>query len=269
MGAVAWLTTVAQAQERVAFPGPAGVALQAHLFAPASGATSAKRPAIVALHGCGGNVGRDGRLVARVTDWSTRWTTAGFLVVWPDSFGSRGLGPQCTVSNRDIRPADRAFDALAALTWLQSRGDVDPARVALVGWSNGASATLHAAGDRLRPAHGADFKAAIAFYPGCRGLATSARPWSARLPLTILMGGADDWTPPEPCRELGQRANVRYVEYPGAFHDFDNPASPIRARRNLAFTANGTGVAHTGTDPAARAAAIAEVTRLLSAAFTP
>ena len=37
------------------------------------------------------------------------------------------------------------------------------------------------------------------------------------------MGAADDWTPPEPCRILGARAGVRYIEYPGAYHDFDAP----------------------------------------------
>ncbi len=64
-----------------------------------------------------------------------------------------------------------------------------------------------------------------------------------------------------------QAEPVRYVEYPGAYHDFDAPNVPIRVRTGLAMTANKSGQAHVGTDPAARAAAIDKVMRLLSAAF--
>jgi dienelactone hydrolase len=264
--ALAATVKMATAQPRVTFPGPAGVSLTAFEFVPER-AVPGRRPAIVALHGCGGNVARNGEPVARVADWSARWTAAGYVVLWPDSFGSRGLGPQCQVQQRSIRPLDRADDALAALAWLAARPDIDPARIALVGWSNGGGTVLHATGDRLRPPAGLEFKLAIAFYPGCRPIAESRRPWAPRVPLTILMGGADDWTPPAPCRVLGARPNVRYLEYPGAYHDFDTPDLPVRKRRNLTYTADGSGIAHVGTDPAGRAAAIAEVSRLLATAF--
>ncbi|MBI5565769.1 MAG: hypothetical protein HY870_12815, partial [Chloroflexi bacterium] len=38
----------------------------------------------------------------------------------------------------------------------------------------------------------------------------------------------DDWTEPGPCRELAHRAGFRFVEYPGAYHDFDAPNTPLR-----------------------------------------
>jgi dienelactone hydrolase len=255
--------------EAVSFVGPVGVTLKAQLYKPA-GITGA-RPAVIALHGCGGNLRADATgLVARVPDWTNRFLSAGYTVLWPDSFGSRGLGSQCQVSNREITPAMRASDAVAAADWLVAQSNVDTSRIALVGWSNGGSTVLRAVAAAAK-APATDFKTAIAFYPGCRPIvereARDAKPWATRMPLTILMGAADDWTPPEPCRVLGTRTNVRYVEYPGAYHDFDAPNVPIRVRTGLAMTANKSGQAHVGTDPAARAAAIDEVMRLLSAAF--
>ena len=246
----------------VTFPGPAGLTLQGSLYQPP---TQAVRPAIIALHGCGGNFRADGkRLSARVPDWSERLVAAGYTVLWPDSFGSRGLGPQCGVADRTINPAMRAGDVTAAAAWLASQPTIDKARLALIGWSNGGSTVLHVVATTPVP----PIKLAIAFYPGCRPLAARANPaWSTRVPLTILMGGADDWTPPEPCRDLGGGANVRYVEYPNAYHDFDAPDLPVRVRTGLTFTANKSGQAHIGTNPAARAAAIAEVMTLLAAAL--
>jgi dienelactone hydrolase len=257
--------TRAAAPETVRFAGPLGITLTASLYRPAA---SGPRPAVIALHGCGGNMRGDGTgLIARVPDWTGRFLAAGYAVLWPDSFGSRGLGPQCQVANRDINPATRANDATAAADWLAAQPGIDTSRMALIGWSHGGSTVLRAVAASAK-APAVDYKIAIAFYPGCRPMAEregrDGKPWAARLPVTILMGGADDWTPPEPCRSLGIRNNVRYIEYPGAYHDFDAPNTPIRVRKGLTFTANNSGEAHVGTDPAARAAAIDEVMRVLA-----
>ncbi len=251
--------------EAVTFPGRGDNApiIKADLYKPSG---SGPHPVVVALHGCGGNYRADGKPIARVPDWTERWLAAGYAVLWPDSFGSRGLGSQCTTANRTINPAGRAFDAMAAVDWLASQPRIYAKGIALVGWSNGAGTALRAAGTAMPPAK-VDVRAVIAFYPGCRPIVEARQPWVARVPVTILMGGADDWTPPEPCRELGTRQGVRYVEYPGAYHDFDAPNAPIRVRTGLTFSAAKSGRAHVGTDPKARAAAIIEVTDTLSAAF--
>ena len=108
---------------------------------------------------------------------------------------------------------------------------------------------------------------AVAFYPGCRVPAKGY--WHSRLPLLILIGEADDWTPAEPCRALAERAQasgkpVSIVTYPGAYHDFDHPNLPIHVVGGLAYTADGRGSAHTGTDPSARADAIGRVLAFLA-----
>ena len=52
--------------------------------------------------------------------------------------------------------------------------------------------------------------------------------------------------------------------YPGAYHDFDHPNLPVRTHKGLAYTGDGRGVAHTGTDPAARADALLRVPAFLA-----
>ena len=253
------------AARRVTFPGEDGVTLQGWLYEPA---TPGPHQAIVALHGCEGLLGRHGSPSARHADWGERWAQAGFLALFPDSFGSRGLGRQCRVSEREIHPSQqRVPDAQAALAFLAARPDVDAKRIALVGWSNGGTSTLYAVEPRNAPA-GPDFAQAIAFYPGCRLPLEHGR-WATRLPLLVLIGASDDWTPAEPCAALiaqakatGEAADI--VTYAGAYHDFDHPDLPVHTVDGLAFTAGGTGQAHTGPNPAARADAIRRVMDALS-----
>lgn len=256
----------AQTAEAVRFAGADGTSVQAVLVRPAG---AGPFPAVVALHGCGGRDNARGELARRHADWASRWAAQGLAVLMPDSFASRGLGSQCGVRGRTVRPArERLADVAGARTYLQTRSDIRYDRISLVGWSNGGSTALHAAGRDARPADGRpDFMQVIAFYPGCR--TPLERGLVNRLPLTILIGGADDWTPAAPCealvsraRSMGARAEI--VVYPGAFHGFDDPASRPRERTGLAFTPDGSGRARVGTDPAARADAIRRVNGLLA-----
>ena len=220
-------------------------------------------PAIVAMHGCGGLLNDKGNLRSRETDWAERFLAAGYAVLFPDSFTARGLREICTGTSRSIFPKDRADDAAAAAEWLGSQPFIDRTRLALMGWSHGAMAVLWA----VRPDFlgiPPQFKTAIAFYPGCRQIAR-LDDWRPSIALTVLIGGADDWTRPGPCRDLARRTGFRFIEYIGAFHGFDAPQSRVRVRRGLGAVEGGR--AHVGTDPAARTAAIEEVMGTLRAAL--
>jgi dienelactone hydrolase len=221
-------------------------------------------PAVVALHGCAGVNGVGGAPAALYQDWGRRLADAGFAVLFPDSYGSRGLGSQCASRNRSVRvDRERVIDADSARRWLQEQTWIAPERVSLLGWSNGAIAALWA----VRPqafgqTTGPDFRSAVAFYPGCRRLGEAA--WTARVPTMILMGGADDWTSPAACQKMvagarGRSALVTLVLYPGAYHDFDHPNRPLQVRNGYAFSVDGTGKVHTGTNPAARSDSIKRV----------
>lgn len=233
----------------------------------ARGVGEGPRGSIVALHGCDGLLTSAGEPGARAKDWVGRWTAAGYTVLMPESFRSRGLGSQCRVplAERKAQPLVRARDVVRAADWLGSQPNVAPAKMAMIGWSHGGSTVL-AAVSAARVAPKVDFKAAIAFYPGCRGYLASER-WSPRIPVSILMGAADDWTPAAPCRELAAKHKFSITEYPDAYHGFDAPDVTVRELKGLAITERGDGTAHVGTDPAARAAAIDDVARILAAAL--
>jgi len=228
---------------------------------------SAGRPAIVALHGCGGLYNAKGRISLRHSDWAERWVGQGYVVLLVDSFGPRGIDQICTVRDRTLNPRGRALDAIAAGRYLAAQPFVDASRIALIGWSNGGSTTLWAIGDTAREGD-LPFRMAIAFYPGCRPPSES-KWFKPRLPLTILMGSADDWTPVEPCRALVERGMAALIEYPGAYHAFDSPKSPLRVRKGIAYSKSGTGEVHVGHDPVAHAKAIEDVTRILAEGLKP
>jgi dienelactone hydrolase len=243
------------------------VELIAALYRPAG---PGPHPAVIALHGCGGLLNAKMQPSARHADWGEKLSAAGFLVIMPDSFHSRGLGSQCGITNRTVRPGrERVADVLAAKTWLQARGDVKPTAISLLGWSNGGSSVLAAIRRDRKPADVApDIARAVAFYPGCRGQSES-NSFRTRMPLLILIGEADDWTPAAPCELLAKEARSRGepVEiklYKDAFHDFDHPNSPLRQRDNLAFTASGRGTATQGTNPEARQDALLRVPAFLA-----
>ena len=258
-GAVA-LATAAGAVEQVAIP-HGDTTLPGVLFRPEG---AGPFPGVVALHGCAGLLNSSGKIVGRLADWGERLAAAGVAVLFPDSFTPRGLATQCRVRERRVRSSrERVADANAARRWLQSQSWAIKNRVSLIGWSNGAITSLWA----VRPRAGArdgmpDFRSAVAFYPGCQRLGDMG--WSTRIPILILIGRADDWTPAAACEQMvagarGRSAGATLITYPGAYHEFDRPNYPVRELKGLAFTADGTGNAHVGTDPAARADALKRV----------
>src|SRR5258708_38592234 len=59
-------------------------------------------PSVVALHGCESLVNRSGKMAPYLSDWGERLVAAGLAVIFPDSFGSRGLRTQCRVLERKV-----------------------------------------------------------------------------------------------------------------------------------------------------------------------
>jgi dienelactone hydrolase len=221
--------------------------------------------AVIALHDCGGLAHH--RPIAETRhyiEWAHHLAARGFVVLLPDSFGSRGLGPQCRERNRRVRASrERIADANAARRWLQTQSFVKPDHISLLGWSNGGVAALWAVRPTRTPRDGgSDFRSAVTLYPGCRRLRETA--WSARVPTLILIGGADDWTPAAVCQQMvaGARdrsARVQIVIYPGAPHEFDRVNSPLKLHTGLVNTADPSGRAHAGSNPQARADAFRRV----------
>jgi dienelactone hydrolase len=254
----------ATAAEQVEVPS-GDVKLRAMLFKPAGPGPFA---AVVALHACDGlgeAPGGEAAIEHHYEEWGERLKAAGFAVLFPDSFGSRGLGSQCSVPQRAVRASRTRFnDANAARHWLQAQPWAVPDRVSLLGWSHGATTSLYA----IRRHAGAtrdktpDFRSAVALYPNCQR--SGALAWSARVPTLILIGRADDWTLASTCEQMvagarGRSAGTQIVVYPGAYHDFDYDGLKLTTRSGMANSANPNGRVHIGGDAAARADALKRV----------
>ena len=257
--------SMAAAAEQVEIP-QTDTTLRALLFRPEG---AGPFPSVVALHGCESLVNRSGKIAPQFADWGERLVAAGLAVIFPDSFGSRGLRTQCRVTERKVRSGrERVADANAARRWLQNQSWTIKDRISLVGWANGGIAALWTVLPRSLPRDDVpDFRSAVVFYPGCRRLGELA--WSARIPTLILVGRADDWTSPTSCEQMvagarGRSARASLVAYPGAYHEFDRPDYPVRELTGLAYTADGSGRAHIGTNAAARADALARVPKWLA-----
>jgi dienelactone hydrolase len=234
-----------------------------------------RRPAAILLHGCGG-VGRDGKLNARHTMWKDWLVERGFIVVFPESFTSRGYEEICTkkFSDRSIKQRDRVDDVLATKKWLLERKDVDPNKLVLWGWSHGGGAVLATITRTVGAELHADtkFAHAISFYPGCTNYMMSARVPKISSPLTLLIGEADDWTPAAPCKswvktlqENKQTATI--TSFANAYHGFDDPSGKLRVRKDVPNGVNGPEAGVTvGPDPDAREAAKREIDHVLRAA---
>jgi dienelactone hydrolase len=213
-------------------------------------------PAVIALHGCDGLAGTRSPLGLRYREWGERLVAAGFVVVFPDSFAARKLGPQCNAADRRLRSGrERVGDAEAARHWLQEQAYVAPDRVSLLGWANGAVAALWSVRPRTVKDGKPDFRSAVALYPGCRRLRDTA--WSARAPTLVLIGAKDDWSPSSACEQMvagarGRSAQAAIKVYPGAYHYFDHPNLPLQVRNGVAVATGTIARVHVGTDTAAR-----------------
>lgn len=266
--------------EPVALPGrwfrahPAG-----ELESAGVGGKPRQAPALVLMHGCGGMYAtskrRPGRLPplsARFLELAAEFNAAGVHVLVLDSLSPRGEVELCTqkVGSREVTQRERRRDALGALAWLERQPGVDAARLGLMGWSNGASTVLAATNLRHPEVRRAAVRPsiAVAYYPGCSAEAT--RGYEPSAALLLLLGGADDWTPPGPCEALAQATRARVPAerapelevYAGARHGFDGTAS-VRLRTDVPNGVQpGAGV-HVGGDPAARQASRARLREFL------
>jgi dienelactone hydrolase len=246
----------------VHIPLPDGTMLAAELFLPAA---PSRGPAIVALHGCGGP------FPARDRQWREKLTGEGHIMLFPNSFSSRGLGPQCRVkmSARTVTSFSvRRSDAIEAARWLSVQPGVPEGGVVLLGWSDGGSTVMAAASaapnQAPEPVPGL-IRGLIAFYPGC--LVARNPGWKPVAPLLVLMGEADDWTPAKPCQAVAARFEkpaMEMVTFPGAYHDFDAPGA-VRVMQNVPSSQNADKSVHAGNDPAAQAAVLRMVPAFLAA----
>lgn len=258
LGLAAACAGAAPVLQRVDMPPlPSGTVLRAH-WLPAQ--SEGRSPAVLALHGCGGLYAKGGGLAERYRETADRLHAAGYAVLMPDSFGSRGLREICQTRYRErsVDVAQRVLDARAALAWLAAQPQVDARRIGVLGWSNGATTTLNLLEQRrIHPEPGEPAIAGAAvFYPGCGPLAKRQAVLETA-PLLMQLGALDDWTPAQPCVDFARSlqaqsgSDVSVRVYEGSYHGFDGTA-PVRLRTDVPNGTSAQGV-HQGGNPEARA----------------
>lgn len=171
-------------------------------------------PAVVLLHSCLG-------LPSNRRAIESGLAASGYVALFVDDFATRGLKETCAVDF-----PEGVVDAYGALAFVVTLPYVDSARIAAVGFSQGADTALKVASSRFASAFaipdGLKFRAAAAFYPPCSNVQNER----LAIPTLILVGAVDAVTPAADCERLSktQSGEVKLIVYPGAGHCFDDPA---------------------------------------------
>jgi dienelactone hydrolase len=164
--------------------------------------------------------------------WVGELNKAGFATFIADGFTGRGI-TNTIFDQTQLSDYAMMNDAFAALAVLAKHPRIDPGKIAVMGFSKGAVPSLYASLNRFQSAYapeGTSFAAYIGFYTPCNTALIDDEKVSAK-PIRLYHGVADDWVAVGPCRDYVARlknvgANVNLVEYPGAYHAFDNQVIP-------------------------------------------
>ncbi|SKB37734.1 dienelactone hydrolase family protein [Sphingopyxis flava] len=248
--------------ETVCFPSRDGkTEVKGYVFKADDAAANA--PAVVMMHGRSGayssrSQGEYGAatLSARHKAWGRLLAQRGYVALMVDDFGPVGYPGGFKAGTYKNRPAivdevaHRPLHAYGALRYLQQRPDVDGTKVALLGWSNGGSATLAAmADDKPGDMRKIGFRAGVALYPGCglkrRFAKGGYRPYN---PVRVFVGTADEEISPALCEKLVSRSrkmggDIELTTFKGATHSYDTPT-----KRRQSVQANAEAKAATETD---------------------
>ncbi len=206
------------------------------LFLPEGAGTDMPVPAVVLLHGNGGIMG------ARELTYARQFAAMGVAALAVDVFAARrDMVTDFTSRVLNVTEAMFLADAYAALDWLDSRPDVDGARVAVMGFSYGAMATMYAAQQQIAEIYspgGARFAAHVSFYGPCIARFEDRRATGA--PVLMLMGALDAIIDVDRCREVADDleaggATVDMVVFPDAYHQWDGAVTrPREVGRTIA-----------------------------------
>lgn len=208
--------TGSAAAQSVSFPSvtvgtsQGGTEVRAWVYKPAGNGPFA---AIILAHSCAG-------ISPHTEVWARLLVSWGYLVLAPDSFEPRGTRAVCTTPGT-VTPNMRVADVAGALDSLATRSDVATGKIGIIGHSHGGSTAIRSA-QAMFGLNRRGLAAAVAYYPGCSPQFDTG----VDVPLLLLAGDKDDWTPADRCRSMvsAQKRGgmVDAVYYPNAYHSFDN-----------------------------------------------
>ena len=184
-------------------------------------------PAVVYMTVCGGIDAPLPRAVQKTT--TDHLLAQGVAILIVDSFTPRGeptgvcanLGP--LDEEKAIQYAKRGSnDALAAVAVLKAKPEIDAKHIFLMGFSLGGTSSLLAVDSKNPVSPDRAVAGVITYYPFCYdGVDPS-------VPVLVLVGEKDDWTPAAKCQAVTGKTNFEVVVYPGAYHVFNQPSEKPR-----------------------------------------
>jgi dienelactone hydrolase len=194
---------------------------------PGPPAATDKLPAIILVPGVGG-------LFPSHDHWAEELNSIGIAVFILDPYAGRGA---FTINeSAQLGARTMIVDSYRALALLAENPRIDPARIAVMGFSLGGAAGLYSSNERFRKIYGpstTQFVAHIALYAGCDLIYHDDTKTTGK-PIRLFHGAADDWVSIVPCRSYVERlkkagADVTLTEFADAYHAYDGPynATPV------------------------------------------
>lgn len=192
-------------------------------------------PTIIAVPGCSGialpdpdkeanlpNLEEDDRLFRRhYPRMAERLRAEGYAVLLIHVHGAEGLIKACGGEIGAKRVAEYID---ASVSWAKRLEFVDKARIHVIGWSMGGGGALEWLSSTGNESE--SVQSVVAVYPPC----ASKKPLKNRIPLLMLLGGADDIAEPADCEDLvvasGPNPMITAKLYTDARHGFDIEDAP-------------------------------------------
>jgi dienelactone hydrolase len=156
-------------------------------------------------------------------DYMKMYQDLGYATFELNSFQSRNIKSTVGKQNQ-VTVAAMVFDAYKALETLSKHKSIDKDKVSITGWSLGGGVTLFSAWNPIIKTLGESVKFAshLAFYPPCFFDFEDMN--FSEVPIHILIGELDDWTPAKPCDDfVGKlaKSNINITVYESSHHGFD------------------------------------------------
>jgi dienelactone hydrolase len=188
------------------------------------GAASGRLPAVILLHGSGGPGGGNEL-------WEKHFNEMGIASLLIDSFSGRGL-TRTSTDQAQLGRFNMVLDAYRGADVIAAHPGIDPARIAVIGFSRGGQSALYSSLRRFQQAWAPRviFAAHIPLYASCNPTLIGDTDVSA-VPIRLFHGAADDYVPVAPCRAYVERLraagrDVQLTEFADAHHAYDNPLGP-------------------------------------------
>ena len=156
-------------------------------------------------------------------DYLKMYQKSGFATFELNSFKSRNIESTVGTQN-EVTVAAIVFDAYKALETLSKHPLIIKEKISITGWSLGGGVTLFSAWNPIKETLGNNiqFASHLAFYPPCFFDFENLN--FSDVPIHILIGESDDWTPAKPCLEFVdklERKNINITVYKDSHHGFD------------------------------------------------